>query len=159
MNARKTLILASALSLVVTVLEAAQPAEDTSAGTWKLNLVKSAFASNTPPKSETRTYTVTPEGTHVVIEDEYADGKKTKVESLITYDGKPQPSTGSGVFDSTATKRIDRNVTTADLLRNGKVIGTVRREVSPDGKTMKIFYVINRPDGTTVSTLSVFERQ
>ena len=159
MNARKTLILASALSLVVTVLQAAQPAEDTSAGTWKLNIAKSTFASNTPPKSETRTYTVTPEGTHVVIEDEYADGKKTRVETLITYDRKPQPSTGSGVFDSTATKRIDRNVTTADLLRNGKVIGKVRREVSPDGKTMKMTYVINRPDGTTVSTLSVFERQ
>ena len=100
MNARKTLILASALSLVVAVLEAAQPAEDTSAGTWKLNIAKSTFASNAPPKSETRTYTVTPDRTHVVIEDEYADGK-----------------------------------------------------------TMKMFYVINRPDGTSVSTLSVFERQ
>jgi hypothetical protein len=100
-----------------------------------------------------------PDGTHVVIEDEYADGKKTKVEILITYDGRPQPSTGSGIFDSIATRRIDRNTTTADLLRNGKVIGTVRCEVSPDGKTMRMFYVINRPDGRSVSTLSVFERQ
>ena len=159
MNARKTLMLASVLSLVMTVLEAAQPAEDTSAGTWKLNIAQSTFASNTPPKSETRTHTVTPKGTLVVIEDEYADGKKTKVETLVTYDGKPQPTKGSGIFDSTATKRIDRNVTTSDLLRDGKVIGTVRREVSADGKTMKVFYVINRPDGRNVSTLSVFERQ
>jgi hypothetical protein len=35
----------------------------------------------------------------------------------------------------------------------------VRREVSPDGKTMKVLYVINRPDGTNVSTVSVYERQ
>jgi hypothetical protein len=159
MYARKTVILASALSLVVTVLQAAPPAEDTSAGTWKLNLAKSTFASNTPPKSETRIHTVTPKGTHVVIEDEYADGKKTRVETLVTYDGRPQPTTGSGIWDSTATKRIDRYVTEADLLRNGKVVGRVRREVSPDGKTMKMVYVINRPDGRTVSTLSVFERQ
>jgi hypothetical protein len=159
MNARKTLILASALSLVVTVLEAAQPAEDTSAGTWKLKLDESTFASNTPPKSETRVHTVTPKGTRVVIEDEYADGKKTRVETLVTYDGKPQPTTGSGIWDSTATKRIDRYVTESDLLRNGKVVGRVRREVSPDGKTMKVFYVINRPDGTNVSTVSVYERQ
>ena len=159
MNARKTLILASALSLVVTVLQAAQPAEDTSAGTWKLKLDESTFASNTPPKSETRVHTVTPKGTRVVIEDEYADGKKTRVETLVTYDGKPQPTTGSGIWDSTATKRIDRYVTESDLLRNGKVIGKVRREVSPDGKTMKVFYVINRPDGTNVSTVSVYERQ
>ena len=159
MNARKTFFLASALSLVVTVLQAAQPAEDTSAGTWKLNIAKSTFASNTPPKSETRIHTVTAKGTRVVIEDEYADGKKTRVETLVTYDGRPQPTTGSGIWDSTATKRIDRYVTEADLLRNGKVVGRVRREVSPDGKTMKMVYVINRPDGTTVSTLSVFERQ
>jgi len=159
MNARKTLILASALSLVVTVLEAAQPAEDTSAGTWKLKRDESTFASNTPPKSETRVHTVTTKGTRVVIEDEYADGKKTRVETLVTYDGKPQPTTGSGIWDSTATKRIDRYVTESDLLRNGKVVGRVRREVSPDGKIMKVFYVINRPDGTNVSTVSVYERQ
>jgi hypothetical protein len=158
-NARKTLILASALSLVVTVLQAAQPAEDTSAGTWKLKLDESTFASNTPPKSETRVHTVTAKGTRVVIEDEYADGKKTRVETLVTYDGKPQPTTGSGIWDSTATKRVDRYVTESDLLRNGKVVGRVRREVSPDGKTMKVFYVINRPDGTNVSTVSVYERQ
>jgi hypothetical protein len=159
MDARKTLILASALSLVVTVLEAAQPAEDTSAGTWKLKLDESTFASNTPPKSERRVHTVTPKGTRVVIEDEYADGKKTRVETLVTYDGKPQPTTGSGIWDSTATKRIDRYVTESDLLRGGKVVGRVRREVSADGKTMKVFYVINRPDGTNVSTVSVYERQ
>ena len=159
MNARKTLILASGLCLMMTVLQAAQPAEDTSAGTWKLKLDESTFASNTPPKSETRVHTVTPKGTRVVIEDEYADGKKTRVETLVTYDGKPQPTTGSGIWDSTATKRVDRNVTESDLLRNGKVVGRVRREVSPDGKTMKVFYVINRPDGTNVSTVSVYERQ
>jgi hypothetical protein len=159
MSARKALILALALSLVVTVLPAAQPAEDTSAGTWKLKLDESTFASNTPPKSETRVHTVTPKGTRVVIEDEYADGKKTRVETLVTYDGKPQPTAGSGIWDSTATKRIDRYVTESDLLRNGKVVGKVRREVSPDGKTMKVLYVINRPDGTNVSTVSVYERQ
>jgi hypothetical protein len=159
MNARKALILALALSWVVTVLPAAQPAEDTSAGTWKLKLDESTFASNTPPKSETRVHTVTPKGTRVVIEDEYADGKKTRVETLVTYDGKPQPTTGSGIWDSTATKRIDRYLTESDLLRNGKVVGRVRREVSPDGKTMKVLYVINRPDGTNVSTVSVYERQ
>jgi hypothetical protein len=159
MNARKTLTLASALSLVMTVLQAAQPAEDTSAGTWKLKLDESTFASNTPPKSETRVHTVTPKGTRVVIEDEYADGKKTRVETLVTYDGKPQPTTGTGIWDSTASKRIDRYVTESDLLRNGKVVGRVRREVSSDGKTMRVLYVINRPDGTNVSTVSVYERQ
>jgi hypothetical protein len=55
---------------------------------------------------------------------------------------------------STAT-----NVVEAELIRDGKVVGNVRREVSPDRNTMKMVYVIHRPDGTSVSTLSVFERQ
>ena len=63
---------------------------------------------------------MTPRGTRVVIEDEYADGKKTRVETLVIYDGKPRPSTGSGIWDSTATKRIDRNVAEAELIRDGK---------------------------------------
>jgi hypothetical protein len=159
MNSWKSLTFAFALSLLAWALQAAQPAEDTSAGTWKLDIAKSTFASNTPPKSETRTHTVTPQGTRVVIEDEYADGKKTRVETLVTYDGQPRPSTGSGIWDSTATRRVDRNVTESDLLRHGEKVGSVRREISPDGKTMKMVYVINRPDGTSVSTLSVFERQ
>ena len=159
MNARKTFILASALSLAVTVLQAAQPDEDSSVGTWKLNVTKSTFAQNPPPTKETRTYTVTSEGTHLVIEEEFADSTKLRIETLVTYDGKPHVSVGSSDFDSVAAKRIDRNVTTADLLRNGKVIGSLRREVSPDGKTMKMNYVINKADGTTVSTMSFFERQ
>jgi hypothetical protein len=89
----------------------------------------------------------------------YARKTLSKVETLVTYDGKPRPTAGSGIWDGTATKRIDHNVAEAELLRNGKVVGKVRREVSPDGKTMKMVYLINRPDGTTVSTMSVFERQ
>jgi hypothetical protein len=159
MFAQRPFIIASVLCAVAIVSQAGPPADDTSVGTWKLDVAKSTFASNTPPKSETRTHTITPDGTRVVIEDEYADGKKTRVETLVTYDGKPRPSTGSGTWDSIATRRIDRNVTEAELIRDGKVVGHVRREVSPDGNTMKMVYVINRPDGTNVSTLSVFERQ
>jgi hypothetical protein len=159
MNMRKTFILASALSLAMTVLQAAQPDEDSSVGTWKLDVSKSTFAQNPTPTKETRTYTATPEGTHVVIEEEFADSTKLRIETLVTYDGKPHVSVGSRDFDSVAAKRIDRNVTTADLLRDGKVIGSLRREVSPDGKTMKMHYLINKADGTTESTLSFFERQ
>ena len=41
--------------------------------------------------------------------------------------------------------------------RNGKTVGIFK--VSNAGKAMKVLYVINRPDGTNVSTVSVYERQ
>jgi hypothetical protein len=158
MKTRKTLILAAALWLGVSVTQAAQPDQDSSAGTWKLNTAKSSFAQNPPPKSATRTYTVTPEGTRVVIEEEFADGRKTRVETLITYDGKPH-AVSNRDYDSIASRRLGSNETVADLMLKGKVIGTLRREVSPDAKTMKINYLIHKPDGSTISSVSVFERQ
>lgn len=158
MNARKTLIVASALCLGVAVLHAAQPPADSSAGTWKLNVTKSSFAQYPAPTSATRIYTVTAEGTRLVIEEEFADGRKTRVETRITYDGKPHAVTNRD-YDSIASRRVSSNETLADLLLNGKVIGSLRREVSSDGKTMKINYLIHKPDGTTVSSVAVYERQ
>ena len=158
MNTRRTLTVASALCVLVTVLQAAQPEVDSSAGTWKLNVAKSSFAQYPAPTSATRIYTVTTEGTRLVIEEEFADGRKTRVDTQITYDGKPHAVTNRD-YDSIASRRINSNETLADLLLNGKVIGSLRREVSPDGKTMKINYLIHKPDGTTVSSVAVYERQ
>jgi hypothetical protein len=158
MKTRNSLVLAAALLLAITMTRAAQPDQDSSTGTWKLNTAKSSFAQNPPPVSATRTYTGTPQGTHVVIEEEFADGRKTRVETLITYDGKPHPVSNRD-YDSIASRRIGSNETVADLLLNGKIIGTLRREVSADRKTMKINYLIHKPDGTTISSVSVFERQ
>lgn len=158
MNAQKTFIMASALCAVVTVVQAAQPEVDSSAGTWKLNVAKSSFAQYPAPTGATRIYTVTTEGTRLVIEEEFADGRKTRVETRITYDGKPHAVTNRD-YDSIASRRVSSNETLADLLLNGKVIGSLRREVSPDGETMKINYLIHKPDGTTISSVSVYERQ
>jgi hypothetical protein len=158
MNARTTLTLAMSLCLVVTVLRAAQPMVDSSAGTWKLNVAKSSFAQSPAPTSATRIYTVTAEGTRLVIEEEFADGRKTRVDTRITYDGKPHAVTNRD-YDSIASRRVSSNETLADLLLGGKVIGSLRREVSQDGKTMKINYLIHKPDGTTVSSVAVYDRQ
>jgi hypothetical protein len=159
MNAWKTLVVGSALLLAAPWALAAQPASDSAAGTWKLDLAKSTFGSGSPPKSEMRTYTVTPRGTHVVIETEDAKGQKSKNETLLTYDGKPQVLKGNPDYDTVTTTRIDANETHADMIRQGKIIGSLRRLVSPDGQTMTINVKTNRADGTTETAMSVYERQ
>jgi hypothetical protein len=159
MQVWKTFIVGSALALVIPVVLAAQPGSDTAIGTWKLDMAKSTFGSATPPKGQTRTYTASPNGLHVVIEEEAADGKKTKTDLTVTYDGKPHPASGSPDFDSAASTRIDPYESKADLIRNGKVIGLLRRLVSQDGKTMTINIRIERANGNTETALSVYERQ
>jgi hypothetical protein len=158
MTSWKTLIVGSALALLAP-LAFAQSGSDNSIGTWKLNLTKSTFGSESPPKGETRTYSQTPQGTHVVIEDELANGQKTKSEVTLTYDGKPQKLSGSPDYDAVASHRVDAYETTADLIRNGKVIGQVRRLVSKDGKTLTINQKRTKVDGTTETALSIYERQ
>jgi hypothetical protein len=158
MTSWKTLIVGSALGLLAP-LAFAQSGSDNSIGTWKLNLARSTFGSESPPKGETRTYSQTPQGTHVVIEDELANGQKTKSEVTLTYDGKPQKLSGSPDYDSVVTHRVDANETTADLIRNGKVLGQLRRVVSKDGKTLTINQKRTKADGTTETALSVYDRQ
>jgi hypothetical protein len=159
MNSWKSLVLGSALALLAPTAFAQQPATDTSAGSWTLDIAKSTFGSRMPPKTETRTYTVTSKGTRVVIEVEAANGTKSKTETLLTYDGKPQAVSGDPDYSSVTTKRVDRYVTTADLLRDGKVIGTLRRVVSQDGKTMTMNIRLDKANGSTETAMSVYERQ
>jgi hypothetical protein len=154
-----TLLFASLLVLAAPALYTAEMPVDSSAGTWKLNLEKSTFGSRKPPKSEVRTYTVTPAGTQVVITDIQPDGKQEVSKTLLTYDGKPQPITGSDNYDTVTTTRVGKNETTADIQRKGKVVGSLRRVVSDDGKTMTMNMKLDKADGSTELQMSVFDKQ
>jgi hypothetical protein len=158
MTKGKALFLGSMLALLVPMVMAADAAADSSLGTWKLNVAKSTFGSGTVPKSETRTYSSTPLGTHVVIEGEDSAGKKFKTETLLTYDGQPQKVVGNADFDAVSTKRVDQYETTADMLKGGKLIGSLRRLVSKDGKTMTINQKTLKADGSTETSLGFYER-
>jgi hypothetical protein len=158
MTKGKALFLGSMLALLVPMVMAADAAADSSLGTWKLNVAKSTFGSGTVPKSETRTYSATSMGTQVVIESEDSTGKKTKTETLLTYDGQPQKVVGNADFDAVSTKRVDKYETTADMLKGGKVIGSLRRLVSKDGKTLTINQKTLKADGSTETSLGFYER-
>jgi hypothetical protein len=158
MNIWKSVVLGSALAFIVPFALAAQ-SSDTSIGTWKLNVSKSTFGSETPPKGQIRIYTADPKGTHLVIEDETADGKKSKTEITISYDGKVHPAAGNPDWDSAAATRVGPSETNANLYRNGKPVGTLHRVVSEDGKTMTMNFRVTKASGTTETSLSVFDRQ
>jgi hypothetical protein len=158
MNILKSLVLGATLALLVPFARSAQSG-DASIGTWKLNLSKSTFGSGVPPRAETRIYLADPKGIHLVIDNEAADGNITKTDLTISYDGKPHPAAGNPNWDSAATRRVGPNEATADLYRNGKAVGKLRRLVSDDGKSMTVNIVITQPNGTTETSLSVFDRQ
>jgi len=159
MKAFYSFALASLLALTTPALLAGAPTDDTSAGVWKLNLAKSTFGSRKPPQSEVRTYTVDAMGTRVVISDVNADGSRTESRALLTYDGRAHAFVGSDNYDAVSTKRLSKYETTADMWLKGKVVGSLRRLVSEDGKTMTMNMKLDKADGTQEMTVSVFDKQ
>jgi hypothetical protein len=151
-----TLALGALLAISSVVIAADTP--DPVVGTWKLNAAKST-GSTAMPKSETRTYKASGDGVALTWERVGADGKKSSVKTTFKYDGKDYPVTGSPDFDALSAKRIDANTIDSTQKRMGKEVGTTRRTVSADGKTLTLVSKLTTAKGEEVSMNMVYDRQ
>ena len=133
-------------------------AADPVLGTWKLNLEKSSYRPGPAPKSQTRIYEADPEGIKVTIKTVMADGHSTTVQHPVNYDGKVHVITGSNQSDAIALKKVDDYTSEAILKHADKVIGTNRRVVSTDGRTMTITFQGTDSRGA-VNNSAAYEKQ
>jgi hypothetical protein len=133
-------------------------AADAIDGTWKLNVAKSKF-SGTAPKSGTRVYTQSAEGSTLDQKLVGADGKEKSMHASLKYDGKDHPLTGNPDADTGAGKAIDSHTSEFTLKKDGKVVGSVHRVVSADGKTLTVNNKGTHPDGKAYDDTMVFDRQ
>lgn len=156
------MILVAALAVWATkpVLVADQPSapadENLIIGTWTLNVAKSKYRPGPGPKSQTRTYEAHPNGVKATIQTVDADGHSSTVEYVAKHDSIEYPITGSAEADAIALKKVDAYMAEASLTHAGKVIGTARRIISKDGKTMTITF---RDARGVVSNVAVYEKQ
>jgi len=88
-----------------------------------------------------------------------ADGKEASMHVTLTYDGKDHPITGNPDADSGAGKAIDAHTSDFTLKRGGKVVGSVHRVVSVDGKTLTVSNKGTHTDGKTYDDTLVFDKQ
>ncbi|HLW25876.1 MAG TPA: hypothetical protein VKT22_16095 [Steroidobacteraceae bacterium] len=133
-------------------------AADAVDGTWKLNVAKSKF-SGTAPQSGTRVYTEGAGGTTLDQKLIGADGKEMSLHVTLAYDGKPHPISGNPDADSGTAKAINAHTTDFTLTKGGKVVGTVHRVVSADGKTLTVHNKGTHADGTAYDDTLVFDKQ
>jgi hypothetical protein len=133
-------------------------AADAVDGTWKLNVAKSKFT-GTAPKSATRVYTASADGTTLDQKTVGADGKEMAMHVTIKYDGKDHPITGNPDADSSIGKAIDAHTSDFTLKKGGKEVGTVHRVVSADGKTLTVNNKGTHADGKTYEDTLVFDKQ
>jgi hypothetical protein len=111
-------------------------------GTWKLDPAKSHFT------GDTFTFSKAANGMM-----HFSDGSTTTYDFGI--DGKPYKSFG----DRTVTWTADGNNAWNEVEEaNGTVLVKIRRELSPDGKTLKMTYSGTKPDGSNFNDEANYTR-
>jgi len=133
-------------------------AADAVDGTWSLNVAKSKF-SGTAPKSAMRVYTESADGTTLDQKMVGADGKELSMHVTLAYDGKNHPITGNPDADGGTGKAINAHTSDFSLTKGGKVVGSVHRVVSADGKTLTVHNKGTHADGKTYDDTLVFDKQ
>lgn len=106
-------------------------------GTWELNLTKTKYNPDPPPRNQTRKWDASG---MVTVEGTGAAGQPISYSYPIKGDGKEYPITGvvPNAGDKISSKRIDANTFEANFTRAGKHVETAVFVVSKDGKTLTI---------------------
>ncbi len=159
MNRFISSMLIGSLLVLGGIAAAAVSATDPVTGTWKLNVAKSTVAGAPASGSETRTYSQGADGISVVIKTTGADGKTNESKTTYHLDGKVYPATSAPGFDSLSGKQTDANTADFSLLKGGKVVGTLRRAVSADGKVLTVTAEMTDAKGAKTKNVSVYDKQ
>jgi hypothetical protein len=154
----RTITLVLAMLLISTGLSAA---DDPLIGTWKLNLSKSKYRPGPPPKSQMNKYEPSgANGVKLITDSVNAKGEANHEEIANTFDGKEYPAPNfAGGGTMMMNKRINAYTTVRTLRKGGKVVNTLRRVVSKDGKTMTVTQKGTDAEGKPVSTVQVYDKQ
>ena len=131
---------------------AAAPAADPLIGTWQLNVAKSTFSPGPAPKSDTRTYAATEQGTAMTWKNVGAEqARRSSLSPRSRWVEKDYPLTGFANFDSISLKQVDDlTVQSTQKKKGGKVVGTTTRTVSKDGKVLTLKEQGHRRNGCRV---------
>ena len=134
-------------------------AADPIVGTWKLNVAKSTYSPGPAPKSFTAKIEAAGEGEKVTADGVRGDDTPIHVEYTAQYDGKDYPISGSPMADTVSLKRLDANTTERTDKKGGKVVQTLTRKLSSDGKTATITYKGTDAKGQPINNVGMFEKQ
>src|SRR5262245_14448376 len=128
-------------------------------GSWKLNLEKSKFSPGPLPKSLTLNYQGEGQNRKNVVEGIDAEGKPMGGVFMHIYDGKPYPTTGSSIYDSSAYTRVDASTVNFTRTKAGNVVQSGTQVVSKDGKELTITTRGTGANGQQINNVAVFDKQ
>jgi hypothetical protein len=158
-NARKHLIAAITLAIVFSCSIKAQTANNPALGTWKLDLAKSNYDPGPPPKSQTRIYEATPDGTKTTIRTVTVTGETVISGATTKPDGKTYPYFGNPNWDAIIPSTVSELESRSELVRSGKIVGRFSRVLSADHQTMTVHHSLTTPSGGTENDTEIYQRQ
>ena len=130
---------------------------DRLAGTWRLNVAQSTYASGAPPKSQTTTLQAVDGGLHEIVERVNADGTTTRWELTAKYDGRDYPVTGDPSRDTVSLTRVDQHTVDIVNRKAGVVVNRMRIVVAADGNSRT--NTVLDPSGQKTTAVLLFERR
>jgi hypothetical protein len=156
----KTIVLTLAVFFVTAAVCFATAAQMGTAhmGTWTLNEAKSKLAAGTA-KNSTVAYEAAGDDVKVTVDGTDRAGKPAHNEWTGKFDGKEYPVTGDPDSDSRSYKEADDHTLELTVKKAGKVTLTGRIVVSADGKTRTVTTSGTDPQGKTVKSIAVYDKQ
>lgn len=155
----RMLVVGTVLALGLSAVAAAADAPDPVIGSWTLNLAKSKFSPGPAPKSSTRTYAQTADGTALTFSGVAADGSAVSGQSTYKYDGKDYPISGGDGFDAISVKRINGSTVKSAMKKSGKIVGWTTRTVSAHGKVLTVASKAKNDKGVAYDNVAVYDKQ
>jgi len=129
-------------------------------GTWTLNVAKSKYSNNNPPKSATLAIEASGNVTTTTVDIVAADGATQHWTYRSAYDGRDVPISGNNPNADTASRRRVSPTTTETTFKKGGKLATVNTAVvSSDGKTMTVTAKGTDAKGVAVLNVQVYEKK
>ena len=155
MSVRTITLILALLCISVSLRAADEPL----IGAWKLNVAKSKYSPGPTPKGATITYEAIPGGVKATVRNVDPQGKENTNHLPYVFDGKEYPSPESQTGAMFVNKRIDANTTERFTMKAGKLLVTMRRVVSKDGKTLTVTQKGTNENGRAVDNVQVYDKQ
>jgi hypothetical protein len=132
---------------------------DRAIGSWKLDVAKSKYELSPMPKSLIVTYEKAGQGLKVSTKGVDGQGNPTTTGYTANYDGKDNPAMGGPDYDMVSLMQTDASTVQITRKKGGKVVATLQRVVSADGKVLTITTTGTNAKGQPAKDVGVFEKQ
>jgi len=146
------------LVLVPLAVTACRSGGESFHGTWALNVSRSRL--NVPaPRSQVVRIAVRMKDVRMeqrIVNDR---GERLFIAVDARFDGRDYPVTGTPYADTVAYRLTGARTIEGVAKKDGRVVVNETAVLAPDGRSLTVTYHSHLPDGRTVTSTAVFERQ